>query len=122
MVAAERKRMATVPLIPAAFSTNGLTATFTTPLSLSDTYVVQNNGKVVLHFRKSGAGPCTVTVVTNKTVGGLAVADYTPSVPGSTGDVYFGPYEPDLVNNANGQLAFTVSEVTGLSVQALQMV
>ena len=90
-------------------------------LSISDTYLVRNDGQVLLLFEKSGAGACTVTVQTPVQIGGLAVAERTFSVPATTGDVAAGPFPASIYSDGLGDLRLTLSEVTGLTVAALRV-
>lgn len=114
--------MADVRLTPEKVTDAGLAATYTGSLSIADTYLVQNDGAVILHFKKTGAGACTVTVVTPKSGGrGLAIADRTFSVPATTGDVFAGPFPVGLYNDGSGDLSFTLSEITGLTVAVLRV-
>ncbi len=95
---------------------SGLTATYTASGLLStNTYKVRNDGKVLLHFKKTGAGSCTVTITTPNTSQGLAIADQTVSVPATTGDVFIGPLAPSLFNDGSSDVAFTISDTVGLS-------
>lgn len=99
----------------------GLAATYNGSLSASNQYFVANDGRVILHFLKTGAGNCTVTIVTPGLVDSLAVADRTFTVPASTGDVFVGPFPPSVYNDGDGNLEFTLSEVTGLTVAVLRV-
>jgi hypothetical protein len=92
-------------------------------LNVVDTFVFSNDGRTVLHFMKSGAGACTVTISTPGTVDGLAVADRTVTVAATTGDVVIGPFPPDTYNTPGLSTfaGFTVSEVTGLTVAILRL-
>jgi len=90
-------------------------------LSASDTYLVRNDGQVLLLFEKSGAGACTVTVQTPVQVGGLAVAERTINVPATTGDVAAGPFPASIYNDGSGDLRVTLSEITGLTIAALRV-
>lgn len=108
--------MANVTLTPQQISRTGVDLTDTGSLSTSNSYFFRNTGREFIHVKKSGASICTVTIVTPKTVGGLAVADLTVSVPASTGDVMIGPFPPDMFNNASGDCEVTFSEITGLTV------
>lgn len=113
--------MANVRLNPQAVNDAGLSgATYNGGLLTADTHLVANDGKVLLHFKKSGAGACTVTFTTPGTFKGKAIADPTVNVPANTGDVFVGPFDKDLYNDA-GDLKFTVSEVTGLTVAVLHL-
>ncbi len=113
--------MADVALASQRITRKKLEASYTGSLSATDTYKVKNDGKVVLHFKKTGAGECTVTVTTPREFDGLAVADLTFTVPATTGDVFAGPFPPYAYNDGKDNLSFTVSEVTGLSVAALRI-
>jgi hypothetical protein len=100
----------------------GVAPTYTGSLSISDVYRVVNNGKVIIHFKKTGAGACTVTFQTPRQVAGLEVAEHTVSVPATTGDRLCSAFDPS-VYNAGGEnfLEFTLSEITGLSVGVFQV-
>jgi hypothetical protein len=91
-------------------------------MSTADTYYVRNNGKVVLHFLKTGAGAATITITTPKTVGGLAVADRTLNVAATTGDEFISFTNRDLYNDASGDLEFVTDQDTGLTVDAIEIV
>jgi len=72
--------MADVTLAPQPVVAGGIAPTRTGSLSTGNTYIVRNNGRLLLMFQKSGAGECTVTVQTPATQGGLAVAERTFAV------------------------------------------
>lgn len=112
--------MADVRLTVERASRAGLAATYNGSLSAADTYLVRNDGQIVLHFKKSGAGACTVTVKTPTTVDGLAVADRTFIVPATTGDVFAGPFPPKDYNEG-GDLNVTLSDVVGLTVAVVRV-
>ena len=101
----------------------GLTPTFTGSLSVSNVYQVNNNGRVYLHFKKTGAGDCVVTVVTTGSFDGNAVADYAgTTVVATTGEKVIGEFDPAVYNILGGHdLEFTLSNITGLTVAAIQM-
>ena len=110
--------MADITLTPESISRSGLEATYTGSLSTGNTYFVANNENTFLHFKKSGAGDCDVTIVTSATVLGYAVSDVVVTVPASTGDVFIGPF-PKAVFGAN--ITFTADEITGLTVACLRL-
>jgi hypothetical protein len=99
----------------------GVAPTYTGSLLTTNTYLVRNSGRVMLHFKKAGASVCTVTIQTPATVGGLAVAEQTNTVPASTGDIMAGPFPPRIYNDGAGDLRFTLSEITGLTVAVVEM-
>lgn len=113
--------MSDVTKNPEAVLATGLAATYHGSLSTSDTYLIPNDGQVLLHFKKTGAGACNVTIATPVTQGGLAVSDQVVQIPATTGDKFIGPFPPHIYNNGNGQLSVTLSEVTGLTFAVLRM-
>ncbi len=108
---------------PQAVVRNGLAATYHSDFTVggSNTYLIRNPGNVILHFKKSGAGNCDVTIITPNAVDGLAVADRTVQIPASTGDRFIGPFPPSIYNNVNGDIEISLSEVTGLTGAILQI-
>jgi hypothetical protein len=105
-----------------AMSVNGTTPTYTTSLSSTSTnYYFRNDGKTFLHFKKTGAGACTVTVVTQTTVGGFALADLTVSVAATTGDVMIGPFPASIFDDSNGDVWFSISDALSLGVATLKL-
>jgi hypothetical protein len=113
--------MANITLTPQVLPQAGVAPTYNAGLTTTDTYLVRNNGgKTFLHFKKTGAGICTVTVVTPATVRGLALADQTVSVPATTGDVMV-PLDPSLYDDVNHDVSFTMSDITGLTVAVIQL-
>jgi len=114
--------MADVELAVQQIVAAGITPTYTGSLSISNTYHVRNTGRIFLHFKKSGAGSCDVTIATPRTVDGLAIADRVVQVPATTGDKMIGPFKPDVYNSQGGvDLTFTLSEITGLTVAVLRL-
>lgn len=77
-----------------------------TAATSGNTYLIENNGDVKL-LVTSVAG-CTVTVVTQQTVDGLDVTDYTAIVPANK-QVMIGPFPPNIYNNSLAKLSVTVS-------------
>lgn len=113
--------MADVPLTVEQVARSGLAATYTGTLSTADTYQVSNDGKTLLHFKKSGAGNCDVTVVAQTTYYGLTVDDLVVTVTASTGDLFVGPFPPQVFNDGSGLVNFTLSEITGVTVAVLHL-
>ena len=103
-------------------SGSGLTPSYTAVNSTGDTHEVQNNGKVFLHFKKTGSGNAIVTIQTPGAIDGLAIAELTATVVATTGDKMIGPFDPS-VYNVIGESFFrwTVDEKTGLSIAALSV-
>jgi hypothetical protein len=80
----------------------------------TQTYVMRNDGKTLFRFYKTGANACTVTITAQQTVKGGAIANWTVAVPATTGDIIAGFFEPNIFNDAYGDLRFSFSEVTGM--------
>jgi hypothetical protein len=111
--------MAVVTVQDVTTLSSGLTPAYAAG-SATETYLIPNNGDVFVHVKKTGLGDCTVTVVTPNTVAGLAIADYTATVPATTGDKMIGPFAPNDFNNGGSQITMTFSEVTGLTFAAIR--
>ena len=112
--------MAEVELTSEKITRGGLEATYNA-ISTEDTYKADNNGRMALHFKKTGAGAAVITIVTPGTVDGLAIADRTFTVPATTGDVFEGPLPRGNYNDASGQIEFSTSEDTGLTCALLRI-
>ena len=113
--------MTDITLVPQTLTDVGVEATRNGSLSLGDNYFFKNNGTTILNFIKSSASDCVVTIVTVATLGGLAVADRTITVTGSTGDIFVGPFPPAIYNDANGNVEFTLAtNIDGLDVAVIQ--
>jgi hypothetical protein len=107
-----------VPLVAAPGSVDGSTPQ---AMAAADNYIVRNNGRVLLHFIKTGANPATITIVTPKTHGGLALAEQTFVVDATTGVEFAGPFPPEIYNDTSGDMDISTSEETAITVQALQI-
>ncbi len=90
-------------------------------LSVSDTYLVRNDGQVLMLFEKANAVDCVVTVQTPVSVGGLAVAEQSFTVPASGGDMAAGTFPASIYNDGSGDLRLTLSDIDGLTIAALRV-
>ncbi len=99
---------------------SGLTNAATTSV-IGDTVTFTNDGHTLINFRKSSSGNCTVTILSQATVGGLAVANQSFTVPATTGDVFAGPFPPSIFNDANGKVNFSLSDEAGLTYTILRL-
>jgi hypothetical protein len=108
--------MADTRYAPLKVTKLGLTTAYTSGIIVGTTdFVMKNDGRTLLHVKKSGAGVCSMIIKTPMQVQGLDVAENTVSIPASTGDVAIGPFPPSLFNDGNGDMRFNFSEVTGLT-------
>jgi hypothetical protein len=109
-------------VIPARVVRAGLTASYTTGvIAGTSTYVMRNDGRTIFRFYKTGANACTVTFTAVGKIAGQVAANATVSVPATTGDVFVGPFEPLLFNDAFGDLRFSLSEATAIYFEALSL-
>ncbi len=113
--------MGNVTLTPIQAVPTSVDGTSPQAMAAADNYIMRNNGRVILHFIKTGANPATITIVTPKTVGGLAVADLTFVVDATTGIEFAGPFPPDLYNDASGDMDISTSEDTAITVQGIRV-
>lgn len=93
-----------------------LEPSFTGSLTTTDTYVVPNDGRTKLYFKKGAGTDSVVTFETPVTFKGLAVADPTVTVPANE-ERDVGPFPPSLYGST---IRFTVTEVANLTVAALR--
>ncbi len=93
------------------------------PVSITtgNVYKVRNNGRVLLYFAKTGAGNAIITITTPNTVGLLAIADQTFTVPATTGKVWAGPFPPGIYNDTSGDIDIVTDEGTAITIEAVQI-
>lgn len=77
-----------------------------------NSYLIPNNGRVLIWL--SGATGATITVITQATVDGKAIADDTIAQTAGK-DVVIGPFPPEIYNNSAGQLEIQVSANVNLA-------
>lgn len=113
--------MADVSLAVQDVSDAGVVPTFTGGLSISDTYLVNNNGRVVLYVKNGGAGSINVTIQTPITVGSLTVEERIVAVVNASEKI-IGPFPVNVYNTPGTHtLKFTLSGVTTVTVAALRI-
>jgi len=100
---------------------SGLAAAYTGSLSTANTYMIRNNGRVIIHLKKSAAVDCVATITTPMTIDGLAVAERTVTVPATTGDRFIGPFLPSLYNDVAQDVRITFSDIDGLTIAVLEI-
>lgn len=79
------------------------------------------NAKTILHCKNTNAATRTVTVVANRSVEGLAVANDTFVIPANTGDVMYSGFSNVFHQNELGQVHITFSAVLNVTVQVIQL-
>lgn len=79
-----------------------------------------NDGRQFAYFKNASGGSITVTVVTAKTVDGLAVADRTVALAAGE-EKLIGPFDKDTYNDTDGNVNFTYSGVTSLTMAVFKL-
>jgi hypothetical protein len=108
--------MADTRYAPLKIVKTGLTSAYTSGIIVGTTdFVMKNDGRTLLHVKKSGAGVASMIIKTPAQVAGLDIAEVAVSIPATTGDLMIGPFPPSVFNDGNGDMRFNFSEVTGLT-------
>jgi len=84
----------------------GVTPTF---VAVAASDVFANNGKTYIEVKNGNAGADTVAIDSLVACNQGTDHDGGGSVPATTGDKIFGPFDPTRFNNANGQVTITHS-------------
>lgn len=79
------------------------------------------NAKTLLRVKNASGAPITVTVNTNRSVEGLAVADDTFTVAATTGDVVYTGFTDIFHQNATGEVHVEFSSGTSVTAQVIQL-
>lgn len=82
--------------------TSGVTPTFASASTATNSFV--NDGETFIEVKNASAAAVNITVTTASTVGGLAIADLSYTVPATTGDRMIGPFDPTLFNASDGTI------------------
>ena len=116
--------MGDVRIVPQKMTRIGITPSYTTPLVVvaTSTYIVKNNGRMFLHFKKSAAVDANIVIETPVTVDGLTVQEQGLEVLATVGDKMIGPFAPAIFNDGVGDVRFGVTDdIDGLSVAAVEI-
>ena len=79
-----------------------------------------NDGRTYIHIKNGGASPITLTIATQMTVDGKAVADDAITVTNGQERIV-GPFPPGIYNDANNMVQLTYSGVTSVTVGAFRL-
>ena len=79
-----------------------------------------NDGKTLLIIKNVNGAARTLTIVSQNTVDGLAVADRTVNLP-ATDDTYITDLDKGVYNDANGLAQLTYSTEVGLTIGILRL-
>lgn len=72
-------------------------------------------GNVLLRILNEDAGSHTVTIASQKTIEGLALADQDVAVPAGESRL-IGPFRTDVFNDSNNHVQLTYDDVTSVTV------
>ncbi len=95
----------------AIVKTGGADPTYTGSLSTGNVYQFTNDGKTFIHVKNGGGSPDVVTIVSQNSEDGLAVADRTVSVTAGE-ERMIGPLLPHVYNDGDGLVNFSHSFIT----------
>lgn len=113
--------MARTSLAVTQITVAGTTPSYSAADSANGMALASNNGNTWLHVKNTGGSPCTVTLTTPYTVGGVAVTDPTVSVIATSGDKLIGPLDPTVFNQADGTVYVDFSTSSGVTVAAFRL-
>lgn len=95
----------------------GLTGSYRGSLSVSDNYIIKNDGKMMLNVKNAGGSNCNVTIVTQNQVGGNAISDRVVAVSNGA-EAFIGPFPPSIYNDGNGDIDVSFSFITSVTFLA----
>ena len=105
--------MSAIPLAVQAITRAGATPTFTA--ANADGVLVPNNGRTLVEVKNTGATQCVVTITPTMTVDGMVITAPTITVPITTGDKIFGPFDPNVFGTT---VTMTFSQVVSCTIGA----
>lgn len=79
-----------------------------------------NDGKTLIWIKNVNASARTLTIVSQATTDGLAVADRTVSIPG-TDDTFIADLDKNVYNDSNGRVQLTYSTEVDLTIGVFQL-
>lgn len=88
--------------------------------TVTDGDAFTNDGNTFIHVLNAGAEK-TLTIQTPVTVGGIAVAEVTVTIPATTGTKLIGPFETTIFNQSDGRVYLDWSAVTGVTFAVVKM-
>jgi len=95
----------------------GLEATYASCAGGGDEFV--NSGDEFIHIKNGHSSPQTVTIETQATVDGLAVADRDVEITNAE-ERMLGPFPASTYNDANSKVQLTYDGVTALTIAVIK--
>ena len=112
--------MADISQAVIAIVKTGVVPTYTGSLSTGNVYQFVNDGKTFIHVKNGGGSSDTVTIVSQNSEDGLAVADRTVAVANGA-EKMIGPFLPHVYNDGDGLVNFSHSFITSVTQAALSL-
>lgn len=113
--------MAEVERKPQRTNHKGAAPTVVSGMSAADTQLIPNpNGDVILRIINGSAEACKATIVTPGEVGGNAISDQEVEV-GAGASKIAGPFDPEVYNNAHGQLEVKFNKVATITMEVTRV-
>lgn len=97
---------------------SGITPSYTAASAGGDEFA--NDGKTMLHVKNGGVSSITVTIISQKTCNQGYQHNLTVDVA-ADGEKMIGPFSAERFNNENGRVQVQYSDVTSVTVAALQL-
>lgn len=110
--------MPRVALTPETIVREGLAPTYTAADETDGHEFLNTRQNVMLHVRNEDVSPTTITIITQQTVDGLALADRAIVVAAGT-DVFIGPFSNIQYGTADKLVEVDVSNETDVFIAAL---
>jgi len=105
-------------LTPQTITTAGLNVTPEASVGTANEFA--NNGKQVIWLNNASGGTLYYTVTVPGKVAGFELTDITGSVASGVAE-YVGPFNPTYCNAADGNVDFSLSTTTSVSVAILEL-
>jgi len=114
--------MARVALTVQQIGRDGSGLAVTNPAPASTQLSIPNNdGRMFLEVKNTGATTQTVTVQTPGQVAGLDVADLVATIPPTSGDRMIGPFPTSVFNQSDGSVYVDLSATTTMTVACFRL-
>jgi hypothetical protein len=97
---------------------SGLSPSYGTCAGGGDQFL--NASNTFIHVKNGDASPHTVTIVTQSTSDGLAVADRAVAIPAGE-ERLIGPFPSAIYDDGNGKVQLTYDAVTSMTIAALRL-
>ena len=105
--------------VTAAYNTVDGTVVAAATLATDDRFIIQNNGRVMLHFVNL-ATAASIEIDTPGTVDGLPIGNRTIPIAINTA-VFVGPFPTPIYNNSAAQVVITLTTPTTLTAAPLRI-